>query len=152
MAALKVANYQTIASLYASAQRQIANVADYYYEAAYEIVSLVGAPAFAPELDLLTPFYSAYLSTQTIFSEPPQAIVSAITSLQNHILSKATDADGTRFSDINDWIDAAGSNGVNDLSVVEGRADDDDASFTVDAEFASLSAIAGFTIDQNNIG
>ena len=151
MAAIKVATYQTIAGLYADAQRQVANVADYYYDAAYEIVSLTGAAAFAPELALLTPFYQAYLAAQTIFLEPPAAVISAVTALQNHVINKARDATGDKFSDINDWIDAAGTNSVNDLSEVSGRQDDVDTSFTVDTEFASLSATAGFTISAGNI-
>lgn len=150
MAAIKIATYQNVEQLYTNAQLAVAGVADYYYSAAYEIVNLQFGESFDPELDLLAPFWTAYLAAQSIFYEPPAAVVQAVTSLQNHVLDKARDESGVRFSDINDWIDAAGTNGVNDLSVVEGRQDDVDTSFTVSAEFAVISDRAGFTIDSDN--
>ncbi len=150
MAAIKITTYQNIAQFYTDAQIQVAGVADYYYNAAYEIVNLQFGESFDPELDLLAPFWTAYLAAQSIYLEPPAAIVQAVNSLQNHVLDKSRDNSAVRFTDVNDWIDAAGSNGVNDLSLVEGRQDDDDDSFTVAAEFAVISARAGFTISAGN--
>lgn len=146
MPAIKVAKYQTIADLYSDAQQQIAGVADYYYDAAYEIVILT---VFDPELDLLAPFYNAYLAAQTVFLQAPQAIISAVSSLQRHVLSKARATDASRFSDINQWIDAAGTNGL--LYDNVGRANDVDTSFKVRQEFATLSAQAGYAIVADNI-
>lgn len=147
MAAIKVAKYQTISNLYANAQEQVAGVADYYYNAAYEIVILT---SFDPELDLLAPFYNAYLAAQTVFLQAPQAIVSAVGSLQRHVLNKARTNSLARFDNINQWIDAAG---VNNSTLYDnvGRNDDIDTSFQVRSEFASLSAQAGFSIVSDNI-
>lgn len=147
MAAITVAKYQTIAGLYANAQRQVAGVTDYYYDAAYEIVLL---QAFDPEVDLLLPFFNAYQASQTVFLQVPAGIVDAITQLQRHILDRArTDTTGVRFSTIDQWIDAGATNGV--ASGAVGRQADSDASFKVPQEFANVSAQAGYAIDPDNI-
>lgn len=153
MPAIKVSKYQTISELYANAQQQVSGVADYYFDAAYEIVILT---YFDPELDLLAPFYNAYLSVQTVFLQVPQAVVSAVNSLQRHVLSKArtdaaVDANGeSRFTDINQWIDAAGTNNATLYDNV-GRKNDVDTSFKVRSEFATVSSQAGFAIVADNI-
>lgn len=154
MAAIKVANYQTITGQYADAQAQIAGVADYYYDAAYEIVIL---QVFDPELDLLNTFYNAYLAAQVVYLQAPQAVITAVASLQAHILSKArTDplVDTTNgpalFDDVNQWIDAAATND-SDLHSNLGRQNDVDTSFTVRTEFATLSSQAGYAIVAANI-
>lgn len=147
MAAITVAKYQSIAALYTNAQKQIAGVTDYYYDAAYEVVLL---NSFDPEIDLLQPFYNAYLASQTVFEQTPAGIVSAIAQLQRHVLDRArTDLNNDRFSSIDDWIDAGGSNGV--ASEVFGRNGDVDVSFKVSPEFASISSQAGYAIDSDNI-
>lgn len=165
MPAITVAKYQTITTLYANAQTQVANVAAYYYDAAYEIVTLT---VFDPELDLLAPFYNAYLAANTVFAQAPQAVVTATNRLQAHILDKArTDPDidpnvavgatvGLRFNNINQWIDASGANelaseGSNTLHENVGRQDDVDTAITVPQKFATLSAQAGFVIYDFNI-
>ncbi len=142
MAAIKVSNYQNISIFYAQAQVQVAGVADYYYSAAFEIVALA---EFDPELDLLSPFWNAYLAVQTIYLEPPQAVISAVRSLQGHILSKALTTAGDRFTDVNDWLDA--NNQYSVAGSVLGRDDDIDGSIQVDTEFATLSATAGYTLN-----
>lgn len=154
MAAISVAKYITISELYADAQKQVAGVADYYYNAAVEIVDL---DTFDPNLDLLAPFYNAYLASQTVFLQAPQAVISAVNSLQRHVLDKAkTDVlidvvnGSSRFSDINQWIDAAGTNNSTLYDNV-GRAGDIDTSFKIRTEFAALSAQAGFSIVAANI-
>lgn len=147
MAAITVAKYQTVANLYANAQRQIAGVTDYYYDAAYEIVLL---QSFDPEIDLLQPFYNAYLSSQTVFLQVPAGIVNAITQLQRHVLDKArTESGNERFTSINDWIDAGASNGA--ATTALGRNGDTDVSFRVPTEFATISLQAGYEIDSENI-
>lgn len=146
MAAITVAKYQTIANLYANAQIQVVGVTDYYYDAAYEIVLL---QSFDPEIDLLQPFYNAYLSSQTIFSQTPSGIVSAITQLQRHVLDKARTSTLTRFTTIDDWLDASATNGVADSAF--GREGDTDVSIKVPQEFADISAQAGYSIDTDNI-
>lgn len=150
--AIKVSTYRNIVEQLTNAQRQIADVSTYYYNAAYEIVRL---EEFDPTIDLISPLYNAYLSSVTVYANTPQAVVEAVKRLQGHVLSKArTDANidatdtSNRFDSIDDWIDAAGTNGV---GTNVGRHEDIDTSFTVSTEFASLSAQAGYAIDSDNI-
>jgi len=147
MAAITVESYQNIANYYTAAQRQLIGVSDYYYHAAEEIVMLQD---FDPELDLLAPFYSAYSASLAAYSTPPPAIVSAVSSLQKHVLARATTTAGVAFTNINQWIDANGDNGYLTAPGV-GRANDIDTAFTVYHEFATLSLQAGFEIDADNI-
>jgi len=153
MPAIKVLNYQNIAQFYADAQTTVQGVTDYYFNAAYEIVALT---VFDPELDLLSVFYNAYVASQVVFLQAPQSVITAVNALQSHILDKArtdaaVDALGeSRFTDINQWIDAEATNDATLHSVV-GRKDDIDYSFTVANDFATLSNQAGFTIVKNNI-
>lgn len=166
MPAIKVDKYQSIVQLYANAQTQVTGVADYYYQAAYEIVVLT---VFDPSLDLLQPFYNAYLASNTVFAQAPQAVVTAVNKLQTHIISKARTNPGIdpnvaagatvglRFSNINQWIDAKGDNellaeGSNTLHENVGRQNDHGLSFKIPQKFADVSAQAGFTIYDFNIG
>jgi hypothetical protein len=113
MGAISTDSYANIAVNYGTAYNAVQDVSDYYYQAAYEIVILV---VFDPEIDLLVPFYNAYLTAQSVIAEPPSSVVTAVNRLQSHILDKAryylsapapgeTWADVlTKYSDINDWI------------------------------------------------
>lgn len=157
MAAIKATKYQTIATLYANAQTQIEGVADYYYEAAYEIVLL---QVFDPELDLLQPFYTAYQAVQALFTQTPAAVVSAVGALQAHVLSKARTQDGTgRYTNVNYWIESDNSgndgwssgNQSSDPDVYGRYLDSSDDPFTVPQKFANISAQAGYPIDTGNI-
>ncbi len=166
MATIQTNNYITIAQLYTDASLQVAGVADYYFLAAYEVVIL---QTFDPELDLLLPFFNAYLAAQNVFTNPPQAVISAIKSLQIHVLDKArTDVAqslstdtyptaGLRFKKIDDWLDAGDTNNV--LQSGDGAAgnpvgrslDQAQGSILVEARFATVSDSAGFTIAAGNI-
>lgn len=146
MAAIKVANYQNITGFYSEAQNQVVGLADYYYNAAVEVLLLND---FEPELDLLEPFYTAYVSAQSAYVTPPVAVVNAVGALQRHILNRARTQAGAAFTNINAWLDCGSTNGY--LSVALTRADDIDTSFQVDPEFAALSGQAGFAIDAANI-
>lgn len=146
MPAINADQYKIIADLYADAQGQVTDISDYYYAASYEILIL---NTFEPELDLLSPFHNAYLSSLTLYAQAPQSIISAVNSLQRHVLNHARTNDGSRFSNINQWIDAAGTNSVSFSNV--GRQGDDDTSFKVKPAFAQMSAQAGFEIHSDNI-
>jgi len=116
MAAIKVENYQTVALNYAGASQQLVGIADYYYLAAVEILEIND---FDPELDLLEPFYNAWQSSIQSYAFVTPSVLSAVTALQEHVIDKArtdstVDSTGVaqRFDTIDDWIDAAASNGV----------------------------------------
>jgi hypothetical protein len=157
MACIKASKYQTIAQLYANAQIQIAGVADYYYDAAYEIVLL---QVFDPELDLLQPFYTAYTAVQTLYTQTPAAVVGAVGSLQAHVLSKSRTQDGTgRYTNINYWLesDNSGNNGytpgdeLTDPDTYGRYLDSDDTKVSVPQEFADISSQAGYPITSSSI-
>ena len=147
MAAITVTSYENIVNYYTAAQRQLVGISDYYYQAAEEIVML---QTFDPELDLLEPFYRAYVASQSAYAVPPTAVVTAVGELQKHILARASTTAGAAFTNINQWIDANGDNGYLTAPGV-GRANDIDTAFTVYHEFATLSLQAGFEIDADNI-
>lgn len=126
MAVINTDRYGEITDLYASAIRQMAGVADYYLQAATIVLLL---DDFAPELDLLKPFYQAYLNATTAYSGYSSGVVDAVRSLQAHVLSNAIDpATTTYYTDVNDWYD--------------------DESLTVEQEFADISQVAGYTIES----
>ena len=147
MAAILVENYQNLVTYLTDAQQALVGISDYYYSAAEEIVLL---NVFDPEIDLLAPFYQAYLAADAAYTSPPTAVYTAVTALQVHVINRARANDTTtRFADINEWIDAAAANGY--LSALVGREGDIDGSFKVTTEFAALSATAGYTINAANI-
>lgn len=152
MGAIKVASYQTVQSLYAGASNQLSGIADYYFLAATEILLL---DEFDPELDLLEPFYNAWQAALNTYAFTIPSALNAVVALQDHVIDKArtdasVDATGvaSKFTTIDNWIDAAATNGV---GTNVGRADDVDTSFTVDSAFATLSNLAGHTISSGNI-
>jgi len=145
MPAIKVATFEDIVNFYGQAQQQIAGVASYYWSVVTEIVDLTDVDV---ELECLSPVYSAYLASNTIFTAPPQAAVQAVKALTDHILNHARTSSGTRFSDINDWLDAHGDNGV---GVNVGRQNDTGVSIHVNSEYATLSGLAGYSIEDGNI-
>lgn len=143
MATIKIENYQNIAAFYANAEIQVAGVVTYYFDAAYEVVLL---QVFDPEIDLLSPFYTAYLSADVIYNRAPQAVITAVATLQSHVLSRAFASDGvTKFSNIDEWLDANNTFGVAGMNL--GRTGDVNTSFKVPIEFAKLSSQAGYAID-----
>ena len=144
MAAIQIENYLNIADFYANTSITTRNAVDYFYDAAYEIVLL---QVFDPEMDLLIPFYNAYLSAQTAYNRPLQATVAAVAALQSHVLNRARAADGTtRFDNISDWLDASNTYSVAGSNI--GRLGDTDTSYKVPSDFATLSLQAGYAIDS----
>lgn len=123
MAVIVPGNYKNIADFYANAQTVASGAISYYYEAAEEILLL---DDFDPEVDLLVPFYNAYLTSTNIYVSAPLSAVTAVATLQRHILSKATQSDGTRYTSISSWIT--------------------DNGFQVEPEFAAMSTSAGYTL------
>lgn len=153
MAAILVEHYQNLTYFYSEAQNQLVGLADYYYLAALEIVML---QVFDPEIDLLSPFYQAYLAADSAYFQPPTAVYSAVQALQRHILQRArtdpaVDPDGVAavFTTVDEWLDAGATNGF--LSTAVGRQGDVNTSIQVESNFATLSATAGYAIDSSNI-
>jgi len=153
MAAITVESYGNIENYYTGAQEQLVGLADYYYLAAVEIVTL---NTFDPELALLSPFYNAYLAADAAYLSPPNAVIVAVGELQRHILDKARTSGGVKFTDINQWYDAADTNKYLTIagagaSALGRQTDSDQSSIQMSSEFAALSATAGFTIDGCNV-
>jgi len=148
MGAIKVDNYRNITGFYDGAQGRLEGVADYYYNAALEIVLL---QEFDPEIDLLVPFYQAYLAADSAYTNPPTAVITAVAALQVHILNRARTDASERFASINEWLDAGGTQGT--LSAAVGRSGetgDGDLSFRVERRFATMSSSAGYAIASGN--
>lgn len=133
MGVISTTDYKALATHYTNAQTQIDGVSAHYYNAAYLIVAL---QTFDPEIDLLVPFYNAYLSSETAYARAPQAVINAVRALQNHVLKRAEDGSGSRFTDINDWYAYETAAFTNILS----------------EEFATLSEQAGFRIENGAVG
>lgn len=95
MAEISSTSYETIATLYHNAIAQVAGVADYYYDAAHEVLLI---DEFNPELDLLKPFWQAYLSASSAYAGAPLSAVSAVRALQEHIVNRSSEGD------INTWL------------------------------------------------
>jgi len=128
MPEINAVSYLAVAEDYATAANGISGLSQQYYDAAYEILIL---SVFDPELDLLAPFYNAYLSSTSIYNNVPLIAIDAVASLQGHVLTRATDATGSRYANVNDWLS--------------------DQGILVPEEFAGISALAGFTITSGNI-
>lgn len=129
MAVISTADYKLIVLDYEAALTQIAGLTDNYFNAANKVLLL---NVFDPEIDLLVPFHNAYLVSQVAFAAQPQSVVDAVTSLQNHILSKGTDKDtGLKFTSINDYY-----------------TDDGTFDSFFSTRFQTLSQQAGFTIND----
>lgn len=145
MGAIKVDNYGTISNLYGSASSQLTGIADYYFQAATEVLLL---DEFDPELDLLEPFYNAWQAALSVYAFTTPSALNAVTALQDHIIDKARTTASGRFTSVDNWLDAAGTNGV---GTNVGRSGDLNDSIQVTADFANISALAGHTISSGNI-
>lgn len=133
MAEINTTDYLDIVTLYTAASQSLVGIGTNYYDAAYEIVIL---QVFDPEIDLLLPFYNAYLAANLAYASVIQPVVDAVRDLQDHVLRRARDGDGLAFSTINDWYES------------ESDAFPDGAGETITAEFATLSQQAGHRIED----
>ena len=125
MSVITTENYKLLVVDYTAALTQIANVADHYYAAAEKVLAL---DIFDPELDLLNPFYNAYLTATVAFAAQPQSVVNAVKALQAHIISKG------------------GYASVDAYYLADGNF-----SHYFTAEFANLSQQAGYSIGVDYI-
>ena len=131
MAEINTTSYLAIADDYDAAIAALDGIDQHYYDAAYEILIL---SVFDPELDLLQPFYNAYLATNALYVAPISA-VTAIAELQRHVLNRARDANGNKYANIDAWYAADAGTFTNALP----------------QNFADVSQQAGFTISSTYI-
>ncbi len=134
MAEINTTDYLDIVTLYTAASLQLVGIAQQYFDAAYEIVIL---SVFDPEIDLLLPFFNAYLASNTAYASAIQPVVNAVKELQDHILRRARDGAGLAFSSVNDWY------ADNPTAFPDGGSAE-----TITAEFAALSQQAGHRIED----
>lgn len=133
MAVISEFSYEDLVLYYTRGLNQVQDVATHYYDAAYEIVQL---NTFQPEIELLIPFYSAYLAAVTSFENPPSSIISAVKTLQKHILDNATDTTtGLKYTNINSYYDDTGRF---------------PSGYQVSTQFALVSELAGYHINGYN--
>lgn len=128
--AITTTDYKALVTDYSAALTQLTGVADNYYAAAQKVLIL---NSFDPEIDLLIPFYNAYLTGTVAYASQPQSVVNAVKALQDHVLSKGRIGDvdsGARFDSVNDYY-----------------ADDGTFAAYFTTEFASLSQQSGHTIE-----
>lgn len=78
------ANYVSIATSYANARNAVLSSVGYLFEAVYTIVQL---DDIAPEVDLLSEFYSSYQINTDLFRSPV-SFLSAVRRLNNHVLNR----------------------------------------------------------------
>lgn len=137
MAEINTTDYVDITNLYTTASQQLVGIAQQYFNAAYEIVIL---SVFDPEIDLLLPFFNAYLAADTAYASSIQSVVNAVRELQDHILRRARDPGGLPFSTVNDWYEAFPAVFPDDFG--------GGSSAIISSEFAALSQQAGHRIED----
>jgi len=117
---INATSYERIAGYYAAAHDSLLSIADNYEDAVYEIVIL---DDLYPTLDLIDPFYSAWVAGLASFSNPTLTILNAVKALQRHVVRRSGE------DTVDDWITSAGVSGL-------------------DQTFADLSELAGYPITQ----
>jgi len=121
MAVISGADYLSLANEYASARDKHLAMKQDFFDAVYAIVLL---NTIDPEVDLLGRFHGSYLvnSSQIDSSE---LFLAAIRTLQNHVIVRSG------LGTVDAYLDNQG--------------------ITVPRTFATLSALAGFTLSESNI-
>lgn len=137
MAEINTSDYIDIMNLYTAASQQLVGLSTQYYDAAYEIVIL---QTFDPELDLLLPFYNAYLASVQAYGTSITPVTDAVRELQNHVLRRARDGAGAAFDTINDWYE--------DNIAIFPDGDLTPGLEVITAEFAALSQQGGHRIED----
>lgn len=117
------ATYLDIADNLAIAYSKVQGIADYYYLAADDILQ---SNEMDVELDLLRPFWNAYLAASSAYVSVPQSVIAAVASLQDHLIRRTASTN----------IDTA----LTSIGV------DPDTEFDVDGYFKVLSSQAGYPI------
>ena len=113
--------YRNIALDYAAAYERLLEPNDFLYDAVYRVVLL---QVVIPEVDLVNPFYDAYNITFNN-SDIPSSMIDAVAAINNHVINRGG------FDDVDAYLDAG--------------------PITVPSGWATLSELAGFTIDASNI-
>jgi len=143
MAVLGTTDYTSIMTDYANALTQLTGISDHYFNSAYTVLI---TNVFDPEIDLLVAFHNAYIVSQRAFATVPQSAVTAINTLQKHILSHSISKGnigaplaGEKYDDINDYyIDNPNvfKTGINAI---------------IPSAFATISSQSGHVIDATYV-
>ncbi len=111
-------SYYSIATNYANARDRVVSAVDYLFEAVYQIVLL---QEILPEVDLLSEFYNSYLINNDSLKSSVN-FLPAVRRLNNHVLNRGS------ASTLDEYLE--------------------DEGVYVPQSWASLSALAGFTITR----
>ena len=129
MAVIEIADYISVAKSITKSRVLTAESSSPLYDITETIVL---SNDLETEIDLLMPFYQAWQGAVSYYDGVPGFLLSAVSSLQQHVMSRATDPlTSSSYTDINDWLR--------------------DNSITVPNTFASMSEVAGWVIDHDRI-
>ncbi len=89
------ADYVKIATNYGNARERVLSSVQFLFDAVYDVVIL---NEISPSVDLLTEFYDSYNVNANILSSPI-TMLSAVRTLNNHVLNRGTDVSIDAFLD-----------------------------------------------------
>jgi len=135
--------YSSLADKYGKAFGIIKSSNSYYYEAVQEIV---GSADREVQFDLLDIFYDTYKNSALITESLSLSTSTAIITLQNYVLLKTRDSFGDRYNNVSQFLDAGGKFKV--VGGGKGRQNDYNDSFQISPEFAQISNMAGYSLDN----
>lgn len=116
------AEYRNIALDYSAAYDRFFEPSDFLYDAVYRVVLL---QVVIPEVDLVNPFYDAY-NIRFQASAVPPSMLDAVRAINNHVILRGG------YADVDAYLDSG-------------------SGITVPQNWATLSALAGFSIEASNI-
>ena len=129
MAVIEIADYISVAKSITNSRVLVVDSSGPLYDITETIVL---SNDLETEIDLLMSFYQAWQGAISYYDGLHGFLLSAVSSLQNHVITRATDpVTSLPYTDINDWLR--------------------DNSITVPDTFASISEVAGWAIDHDRI-
>ena len=123
-------DYESITDNLTEARLCQLQMENYFYDNLITIVDLQSA-FLDVEVDLLDPFNQSYNTVSSQNTLTPSYFLNNISSLHTHIMNRATDGSGIKYTDINDWLS--------------------DEAISVFSTYADMSDDAGWAIDHDNI-
>lgn len=124
--------YTTLATKYGDMMAVLDSASTYLYDALVVVAQL---NEVEPTRDLIIPFDNVYQQqVQSLTAATPYLEV--VRGLNNHVLNRAVDANGTAYTDINDWF---------------GDQTDEGYAVLVPQEWADMCSSTGVTVDAEFI-